>query len=631
MICIFGNLKTTIENKQMYREKIQKWINNFKYFKRIVRTYAFRKYNIFEVLILWAKRHLNRFQFLVLSGIIVGFLGAAAGIILKASVHYIQVYTVEGLPLKDRIVAFSILPILGIVATTLVARYLYRSKKDIKLSQVLVDIAQNDSNISKQEIHSRVVQSAITVGFGGSAGLETPSAITGAAIGSNFGRRYRLGYKEKTLLLAGGAAAGIASAFNAPVAGVMFSFEVLLTGVVFSDFIPLVISSMCGSLLTQIVLNNDILFSLNTREPYNYANTLYFVILGLIAGFYTRYYNLVSKKVSNLLDKFPYGGLKRAVLGGAILAALCVAFPSLYGEGYGSIKMLSEGEIQNVVYQQIIDFFGQPEWTILIMLALSTLFKPVATSASLNSGGVGGNFAPSLIAGGLMGYTFGYALIMIGFKGVPLINLMLVGMAGVLAGVMYAPLTAIFLIAEASSGYDLFIPLMIVSVTSFLINKYFSPINPDYVTLAEEGKIFTSQNDRNIVNQVKLSDCLDKESISVNNNALLKEVNTYFEDTDKSVIAVVDDEGRFWGMINKEQINKIYAREKDQDSLLASQIAIIPSHIVRPDETVENIVKKFEEADTWYLPIVDENLKYLGIVSRFRFLVKYRQLLKNLS
>ncbi len=615
----------------MARGNLQKLYESFIYFSRVVKTYAFKKYNIFEILILWSKRHLNRFQFLVLSGIIVGFLGAAAGILLKTVVHYIQFFTTGNLSAGQKMIAYGTLPVAGIVITTLVARYLYRSKNDVKLSQVLVDIAQNDSNINKQEIHSRVVQSAITVGLGGSAGLETPMAITGAAIGSNFGQRYRLGYKEKTLLLAGGAAAGIASAFNAPIAGVMFSYEILLTGIVFSDFIPLVISAICGSLLTRIVLSDEIIFSLNARAPFNYDNTLYYIVLGIVAGFYTRYYNLASHRVNNLLEKFPFGSIKRALLGGVILAALCVVFPALYGEGYINIKKLDEGDIGYLVYQQLIDFFDYPRLTILIMMVLSTLFKPVATSASLNSGGVGGNFAPSLIGGGLLGYTFGYALVLIGFKEAPVTNLMLVGMAGVLAGVMYAPLTAIFLIAESSSGYDLFIPLMIVSVTSFLINKYFSPINPDYAKLAKEGKIFTTQNDSNIISQIKLNECLDEDSISINGKALIAEVNAAFRDTSKSVIAIIDDEGRFWGMIYKEQVNKIAATAEKQNTMTAAQIAIIPNHTVLPGESIESVVRKFEESDVWYLPVVDASHYYKGFVSRFKFLVRYRQLLKNLS
>ena len=602
-----------------------------KYFGRFVKIYTLKKYNIIEIFLLWCKRRLSRSQFLILSGIIVGFLGGIAGIILKTIVFYIRLYTIENRTVEERIFAYATLPIIAILLTTWVARYLYKSKKDIKLGDVLVDIAKNRSNINKQEIHSRLVQSAITVGLGGSAGLETPSAITGAAIGSNFGKRYHLDYKEKTLLLAGGAAAGIASAFNAPIAGVMFSFEILLTGVVFSDFIPLVISSLCGSLITNLVLNDEILFSFKTRPLYNIDNTPYYIILGIIAGFYSRYYILSSKKVSNFLERFPFGSFKRASLGGAILALCCVAFPALYGDGYVNIQMLHEGNINYVIYQHIIDLFGYPQLTILIMLILTLAFKSIATSASLNSGGVGGNFAPSLVAGGLLGYTFGYALIWIGFDHAPIFNLMLVGMAGVLSGVLYTPLTAIFLIAESSSGYDLMIPLMIVSVTSYLINKHFSPINPVYSKLADEGEIFTQHNDLNIVSQINLQECIDSEGIQIKKDAHVREVDNLFKNSDKAIMAVVDEQKHFWGMIRKEDIYKILDNERDYKGWTAADLAITPNHLVEPNEKMGSVVQKFEQADAWYLPVVDKQQVFHGLASRYRFLYRYRQLLKMLS
>ena len=615
----------------MLKGRSKNLYDNFKHFSKVLRTYTLKKYNLIEIIILWSKRHLNRFQFLVLSGIIVGFLGGGAGIILKTVVHYIQVYTVGNISTIQRIIAYGTLPILGILLTTLVARYLYKKKENIELQNVLVDIAQHGSNINKQEIHSRVVQSAITVGFGGSAGLETPMAITGAAIGSNFGKRYRLGYKEKTLLLAGGAAAGIAAAFNAPIAGIMFSFEMLLTGVVFSDFIPLVISALCGSILTRMVLSNEILFSLSSRTPFNFSNIIYYILLGIVAGFYARYYILASKKVKHLLERFPYGSIKRALIGGVILASLCVAFPALYGEGYINIKMLHQGNIQHLFYQNIIDFFDYPKIVILIMLLLTTFFKAFATSATLNSGGVGGNFAPSLIAGGLLGYTFGYALILMGFENTPITNLMLVGMAGVLSGVLYAPLTAIFLIAESSSGYDLFIPLMIVAVISFLINKYFSPINPAYSKLVDEGKIFTMHQDQNLLSQIQFVECLDKDSIKVANTAKFSEILDLFNNSNKSVVAVVDENNRFWGMIHKEALTKRQSFEEGIEDKVASEISIHPSNLVYTDEGIESVIRKFEESDTWYLPLIDKDHQYFGFVSRFQILKKYRQLLKGYS
>lgn len=615
----------------MLKSQFKHLYNNFKHFSKVLRTYTLKKYNLIEILILWSKRHLNRFQFLVLSGIVVGFLGGGAGIILKSIVHYVHHFTVGNVTNTERIIAYATLPIIGIVTTTLIARYLYRKRENIELQNVLVDIAQHGSNINKQEIHSRVVQSTVTVGFGGSAGLETPMAITGAAIGSNFAKRYRLGYKEKTLLLAGGAASGIAAAFNAPIAGIMFSFELLLTGVVFSDFIPLVISALCGSILTRMVLSNEILFSLSSRIPFNYSNIFYYIFLGVIAGFYGRYYILANKKMKNLLERFPFGSIKRALLGGGILAVLCVAFPALYGEGYINIKMLHQGNIEHLFYQNIIGFFNYQSIVILIMLVLTTFFKAFATSATLNSGGVGGNFAPSLIAGGLLGYTFGYALLLAGFENTPISNLMLVGMAGVLSGVLYAPLTAIFLIAESSSGYDLFIPLMIVAVISFLINKYFSPINPSYDKLAKEGKIFTMHQDQNILSQIQFVECLDKDSIKVLSTASFSEIMNLFKNSNKSVVAVIDENNRFWGMIYKEELTKRETFEEGLENKLASEISIHPSNLVYTDEYIESVIRKFEESDTWYLPLIDKDHQYFGFVSRFQILKKYRQLLKGYS
>lgn len=615
----------------MTRSEIQKFYNSFRHFSRIIKTYAFRKYNLLDLLIIWLKRQLTRFQFLVLSGVIVGALGGVAGICLKTVVHYIQINSLGKLSDGQRMIAYGALPVIGILITTLVARYLYKCREDIKLSTVLIDIAQHESNINKRETHSQMAQSAITVGLGGSAGLETPMVITGAAIGSNFAQRYRLGYKEKTLLLAGGAAAGIASAFNAPIAGIMFSFEVLLVGIVFSDFIPLVIASMCGSLLTTVVLNDDMLFSLGKRDPFDYTNILYYVVLGIVSGLYSRYYIVIGYRIKKLLENFQYGSIRRALLGGIIMGVVCVLFPAVYGDGYINIKMLDHGNIHYLVYQDIINFFRNPQAAIFLMLLLSTLAKAVATSATLNSGGVGGNFAPSLIAGGLMGYTFGYGLTLLGFDHAPVTNLMLVGMAGVLSAVMYAPLTAIFLIAEVSSGYDLFIPLMVVSVTSFLMNKYYSPVNPDMKHLADEGKIFTSQLDRNTITQITLQECMDVQSIQVSNLATIDEIINGFKNSDKSVIAVVGDDGHFWGMINKEQMNHLPQQEEKSKSCTAAELSVHPNDLVFEGDLMQSVVRKFEESDTWYLPLVDANHKYKGFVSRYRFLKRYRALLKELS
>lgn len=615
----------------MLKNRLKDLYSNFNYFKRVLRLFTLKRYRSIEVLIFWSKRRLSRFQFLVLSGILVGFTGGVAGILLKTAVHYMHQLVSSDKPISQQIGILFFFPLLGIFLTLFVGRKFYKHKEDIKLEQVQIDIAQNGSNIDKKEMHSQMVQSAITVGFGGSAGLESPMAITGAAIGSNFAKRYHLGYKEKTLLLAGAASAGIASAFNAPIAGIMFSFELLLTGIVFSDFIPLVIASMCGSLLTRVVLSDEILFNLNNRELFDYKNIFYYLLLGIAAGFYARYYILISEKIKRFLSKMRTGSSIRALIGGLILSILCVIFPPLFGEGYINIKFLHEGDLHLLIHPTIISYFNLPQLAFLVMIALSTLFKPIATSVTLNAGGVGGNFAPSLIAGGLLGFTLGYGLLLLGFKNAPITNMMLVGMAGALSGILYAPLTGIFLIAEASSGYDLLIPLMLVSVTSFLINKYYSPINPTLTKLAAEGKVFTTRHDQNILSQINLMDCLDNNDLAVHHHRELWEISDYFRNSDKLVIAIIDHENTFWGLITKEQMITFYQSETNWKVKLAEEIALQPSNLIYTEDSMPIIMQKFEESDSWYLPLIDKDHKYIGFVSRFKVLNNYRELLKDLS
>lgn len=604
---------------------------NFLLFKRAFINYPFRKFNIIEILLFWLKSRFSRSQFLVLSGILVGLTAGLAAVILKTFVHSIQLFLSNDLPFNERIIAYAVFPIAGIVLTSLVVRFFYDNDDKKEISYILNDIAQNDSKVSPRKMHSQIIQSAITVGFGGSAGLETPIAVTGSAIGSNYAQRYRLGYKERTLLLAAGAAAGIASAFNAPIAGIMFAFEILLTGLVFTDFIPLVIASICGSLLTKILLHEDILFSLHARESFNYLNTFFYLGLGVLTGFYARYFLVVGEYIKNFFDNFKRGFLLKALLGGAILSLLCVAFPPLFGEGYLNIKMLHQGNINFLINENIFKFFNSPNAVIIIFLTLTVLFKAVATGVTLNSGGNGGNFAPSLIAGGLLGFTFGYTLSVLGIHDVPVANLMLVGMAGVMSGVLYAPLTAIFLIAESSSGYDLFIPLMMVSVISFLINKFYSPVNPSLKAFANEGKIFTTRHDQNILNQIHLNECINESSIEIKTTTPVQEVLNLFRNSNQNTFAVVDESNRFWGLLNREHFRPYLVGSKPLEEAHLTELTISPSFIINENDRIVDIIKMFDESEVWQLPMLDKERAFIGFVSKSKILTKYRQLLKEYS
>ncbi|NEN25065.1 chloride channel protein [Cryomorpha ignava] len=606
---------------------------NFLKYKKAFQEYNFNKFNLAEILVFWLKSHFSRSQFLVLSGILVGLTAGLAGVLLKTVVHKIHTFIEQDLHFEERLWVYALLPIIGITLTAFVAKFFFKGQvnEEKGIPIILNDIAKNNSHVGARRMYSEMIQSAITIGFGGSAGLESPIAVTGSAIGSNYSKRYRLDYKERTLLLAAGASAGIAAAFNAPIAGVMFAFELLLVGLVFTDFIPLVIAAICGSLLSKIILNEDVLFGFQARDSFDYYNILFYIGLGILTGLYARYFLLVSQWIHGFFHTMKQNFMVKALIGGSILSVLCIVFPPLFGEGYSSIRLLEFGQVDHLVHESLFRYFTSPEIAVVVFLALAVMFKAIATSVTLHSGGNGGNFAPSLIAGGLLGFWFGYTLSFLGFENVPITNLMLVGMAGVMAGALYAPLTAIFLIAESSSGYDLFIPLMIVSVMSFLINKSFSSINPDLKRLADEGKIFTSKHDRNLLMRINIDDCVRNKNFSITIHAEGRTLLAKFRNSTENFIAVLKEDGTYWGTISRENLLPFLSNEKEVEELRIADVTSNPSYKVKPSENILIVMKMLDESDVWQLPVVDVNDHFLGFVSKTDILNEYRLLLKDYS
>ncbi|AKP53271.1 chloride channel protein [Cyclobacterium amurskyense] len=611
--------------------KIKVLYISFLQFKKNFIQYPYRKFNFIELFLIWLSQKLTRSQFLVLSGILVGLSAGSAGVILKVFVHYIQSSISTDVPLQERLLIYGVLPMIGVTLTSFVVKYFYNGDEEKEISFILKDISKKQSKVKSSKMFSQILQSGITVGFGGSVGLETPIAVTGSAIGSNFAQRYRLGFKERTLLLAAGAAAGIAAAFNAPIAGIMFAFEIILTGLVFTDFIPLVIAAICGSLLSTIILNEDILFNFQARETFNHINVVYFLALGVLTGLYARYFLVVGQMVHKFFEKFKNKVIRKALLGGAILSILCVLFPPLFGEGYMNIRTIYQGNVDLLIEDSLFRYLGNSDVIIIVFLSLTILIKAFATSITLSSGGNGGNFAPSLMAGGLLGFVFGFSLEIMGFTDVPTTNLMLVGMAGVMSGAMYAPLTAIFLIAESSSGYDLFIPLMIVSVTSYIINRSFSPINPSFKELAEKGDIFTTRQDQNILSHISLNECINPSSIVIRTTDSMEEVLHIFRNSDQNSMAVVDANNQFWGVLNREHLRPFLLNKESADGTSVSQLAIAPPFIISPNDSVMEVTKMFDEADVWQLPLLDEDRRFKGFISRSKILTNYRALLRDYS
>lgn len=609
--------------------RLRKYHSFFR-FKKDFEQYSLKSAKSYELILHWLHSKMSRSQFLLLSGILVGCSAGLAGVILKSLVHYIHYVITYKVHFSTQVIFYVVFPFLGIVLTTLMVIWFFKGQSRKGIPAILHEIARNSSLIPPVKMYSQILQSAITVGLGGSAGLESPIAVTGAALGSNYARTYKLGYKERTLLLAAGATAGIAAAFNAPIAGMMFAFEILLTGVVFSDFMPLIVAAVCGSLLSKIILQEEALFHFESRVAFNYHNVPYYIALGILSGFYARYYVVISQKIEHFFHSLNWTALQRAILGGVLVSALCVALPPLFGEGYSSVKSLAAGNGEAILQNSFFRYLPLQSWMILVFTGCVCLLKALAASVTIQSGGNGGNFAPSLFAGGFLGFFYAMVCQQMGFTDIPVTNLVIVGMAGVMAGVMYAPLTAIFLIAESSSGYDLFIPLMIVSTISFLMAKWFSPISPEIKELAKDGKVFTHAHDKNILLLLKMEDLIEKDVQTISIDATLRDIIELVKEGSRNIIAVVNHEQLFEGVITLDDIRPIMFNPELYDTITVKKLMQAPPAVVSLKDNINVVIKKFDTAQAWNLPVVQDR-QLVGFISKSSILNKYRLLLQEYS
>lgn len=608
---------------------IKKYNSFFRFLKNSKRSLT-KAINSYIVLIFWLRNNTTRNQFLIFSGVLVGLSSGLAGVLLKLIVHYIHFLITSKVHFEQQLVFYTLFPFAGIVITTIVVVYFFKGQDRKGIGTILFEIAKHSSRVSPVKMYSQIVQSAITVGLGGSAGLESPIAVTGAAIGSNFAQTYKLDYKERTLLLAAGATAGIAAAFNAPIAGMMFAFEILLAGVVFSDFIPLAVAAICGSLLSRIILREEVLFQFTARNAFDYHNIPFYLIFAFVCAFYARYFVLVARFIEHKFQQLAISKIQRAIIAGSLLSLLCVALPPLFGEGYSAVKALNNGEIKEIIENSFFRYFEYRQWIVILFLVLVVLLKAFATPITIFGGGNGGNFAPSLFAGGFLGYLFSLVCTQLGFAHVPVTNLVIVGMAGVMSGVMYAPLTAIFLIAESSSGYDLFIPLMIVAVISFLIAKWFSPYHPELKLLAEEGKIFTREHDKNLLSLLDITELIDKDYESIDIDAAPAVLMQLFKNGKQNTIAVLSDK-KLLGIITINEIRPLFFSEELPKNINVVKLMKAAPFVIKNDENIGIILKYLDETSSNELPVINDLGNFMGFISKEAILNKYRRLLQEYS
>jgi CIC family chloride channel protein len=591
----------------------------------------FKKYlSKLETIIAFAQSMLTPKQFIFLSSVLVGISAAFAVIVLKTFAHWVFSFAtyVSGI-LKLGFIN-SILPIIGILLTVFVVKRVLGGTIQKGTSQILYAVAKKASIIPKKQMYAQIVTSSLTVGLGGSAGLESPIVITGAAFGSNYAQKYKLSYKDRTLLIGCGVAAGIAAAFNAPIAGVLFAIEVLLVDVSISAFTPIMIAAATGALVSVIALDETILLSFKQQQTFNYHNIPFYVLLGLFTGFISVYYSRNFERVEHFFHRLKFSPYKKAFFGASVLAILIFIFPTLFGEGYESIKTLSENDPGQLLENTLFEGFRNNSWALLAFVGVTMMVKVFATGITLGCGGNGGNFAPSLFLGSYVGFFFSKFLNLTGLTKLPISNFTMVGMAGILSGLFHAPLTAIFLIAEITGGYNLMIPLMIVASISFAISKRFEKHSMDVKNLAKKGHAFTSNKDTNVLSTLDTNSIIQTDYLTVSPDENLEKLVDLISHSNQVIFAVVDKECKMVGIVHFNTIREIIFNPYRVKYTLIKEIMIPPIEIIAPEDSMEIVMNKFENAKVVFLPVIKEG-KYYGFISKSVALEAYRTKLKSMT
>lgn len=578
--------------------------------------------------LIWRLKHVSDNNFLILIASIVGLISGLAAVILKSTVHEISYLLENSLNKYDINYFYLGLPVIGIFLTVFLAKYIFKERLGHGITDILYSISKKSSIISRVKMYSRMFTSAITVGFGGSVGLEAPIVVTGSAIGSNLAQVVHLDYKKRTLLIGCGAAGAIASIFNSPVAGVIFAMEVILSEVTISQFIPILIASVSGQLVSLMLLGEDILFSFKLTDPFQTSDTPLFIGLGIFCGLVSRYFVKIVQGTEGLIHRLQ-GDFGRAATGGFALALIILTFPSIYGEGYEVIKLILSGNDASLFERSLFYQFADSNVIFLLILMAILVVKPVATALTLGSGGSGGIFAPSLFMGALTGFLFAkMANTFYPAWDLSESNFTLVGMCGVMSGVQYAPLTAIFLIAEITSGYELFVPLMIVSALSYSTVSYFEKHSIYTKRLIEKGDLIQHDKDGQVLSLISLDKIIEKDLLVISPDAMLNDLVELVKKSKRNIFPVVNSTGELEGIVTLDEIRDIMFDEEVRSNTEVRTLMTRPPAFVSLQEKMQSVMNKFELTQAWNLPVVEEG-KYYGFISKSRIFNAYRTKLKQ--
>ena len=579
----------------------------------------------------WRSTHMNDRYFIILLSAIIGFLSGIAAYLLKSSVYWIEHFLTSSFQTQEQNYWYVIYPAIGIFLTVIFIRYIIKDETRHGIPRILYVISKQGGKMKQHKIFSALFGSSLTAGFGGSIGLEAPIISAGSSLGSSFGQLLRLDYKTTILLIGCGAAGAMASIFTTPIAAVIFSLEVLMLDLTISSIIPLLMASAVGAITTKLLLAEKFLVHFNISEPFVVSDVPFFLLLGVLTGLVSLYFNKATHFITNRMEGI-HNLFIRTLAGVSILGVLIFLFPPLYGEGYEAIRMIISGHSINLLDNSFFYEFRDNAWYFIGFLLFIILFKVVATTLTIESGGIGGIFAPSAVTGGFIGFTFARVFNDFGFsKHLSESNFTLVGMAGVLGAVLHAPLTAIFLIAEMTNGYELMVPLMLTTTISFITIKTFDPHSIFTKKLAERGELLTHHKDQAVLTLLNIKDVIDKDIKTIAPDASLGDLTRVIAKSKRNLFPVVDKNKEFKGLVILDDVREdMFNHDKYGISITRYILKPSAKEIVSVDDSMDIVMEKFKRTGHFNLVVLNKG-KYVGFVSRANVFNAYRQTLIDVS
>ena len=595
------------------------------------RRYAMQ-HTFYDRMIEWRERHISEKHLVLLLSFFVGAFSAAAAGLLKSFIHIIQQLVEGHLIAGGHTWWYLITPVIGITLAALFVKYIVRDDISHGITKILYAISQRKSIIKPHNMWSSVVGSGLTIGFGGSVGAEAPIVLTGAAIGSNLAKAFRLNQKTMMLMIGCGAAGAIGGIFKAPIAGLVFTLEVLMMDLTMTSVAPLLISSVTATAISYLLTGMDPMFPIAAADPFLVKRIPWYLTLGAICGLVSLYFTRGMNHLEQWMKHSIQSMWGKLLVGGATLSMLIFLFPPLYGEGYDVIRQLINGDCTTaIVNSPLSQFFSfNPQLVLVGYFVAIILLKIVASVATNGAGGVGGIFAPSLFMGAIVGFVTARLMNMMGLS-VSEANFALVGMAGLMSGVMHAPLTGIFLIAELTGGYHLFMPLMIVSVISYLTIMLFEPHSLYAMRLAQKGELLTHNKDRNVLTLLKMDSVLETDFITIFPEMTLGQLVKVISTSHRNVFPVVDNDGHLRGILLLDEVRNIMFQPRLYKRFTVEQLMTSPAAVLSSNMPMEKVMETFEDTGAWNLPVVDEERKYLGFVSKSKIFNSYRHVLVHFS